>query len=414
MLVAADSSAQNPAPELELGLGRQIELVDRIGLPSSTEATRYTQLAREGPLLAAMVETAVYADSLDFYRRGEHGDADWQPDGSLPVPRTDSLNITWLGERLAYHVMTFPAGPAIQLASRAETGWYVSGMLRADQPGDFFGRLVTGNATRLVSVAGTLGQNADLLTWVRNPGTSAGWTLTQRIPIDGALSLVDLVMADDTLAVLVSVAGGTRVELFDWEAGPGWVLDHTIEPGSWNDLDLRADHLAIASMWGSHDGSPGLVELWERSEGNWGPDTTIVAPIETDGYQGRIGYRVHFLESGDLIAQAFPPGCTGDPTCEPGPPGGSRLYQFDSRREWALAGWWRDDPTAPEGQVGQELVSSGNYVIANALGGPEPSLRVFSTVGQSALEIPTAGPYGLVGLAALLAVAALIVLSLRR
>lgn len=413
VLVAASLVAEAEAS----GVGPGIELVSRIEIPSASEWTYFPKIVLEGPLLATMVQSSAHTTTIDVVRRGATG-AEWEPDGTLPVSSTSAWNLAFLGEVLAYQVTDLPGGPAIQLASRSVDGWAISGALAVEQAGSDFGRLVAGDKERLVSIAGTFWQeqDAEVLTWVRDPGGAQEWSLAQRFPIDGAVGITDLALAGDTLAVLAYLGPGAhRVELFDWGGEAGWIPVHTIAGGSWEDLDLRPDRLALGKMWGSFAGSFGFVELWHRGEAGWHPDATVVAPLEPDGYQGRIGYRVHFLASGDLIAQAFPPpGCNSDPTCEPGPPRGSRLYQFAERPEWTLVARWEDDPTVPEGQVGQELVSSGSLVIANALAAPPHSLRVFATVGPSALEIPTAGRAGLVALAVVLAAAALIGVSSRR
>ena len=66
-----------------------------------------------------------------------------------------------------------------------------------------------------------------------------------------------------------------------------------------------------------------------------------------------------------------------------------------------MVGWWRDEPSGPEGQVGFDLASHGPYLIASA-NALDPGLRVFGTVQPSPLEIPTLHGLGSVALALLL------------
>lgn len=344
---------------------------------------------------------APYSAGIDVFRRSGVGPTDWTFEGTIAVPRTDAWNLAVLGESLAYQITSFPGGPRIQLASREGELWSVAGELAVDEPGNTFGLLLAGDENRLVTIAGAFGQYVDLVTWVRAAGAPKSWELLQRFRVDGARYVWDLAIAGQTLAVLTyrGAGQGTRVEVFEWVPHEGWEPSQTIVGGSWEELDLAADRLALGSMWSSSAGSRGVVEVWRRDTAEWMPDATVVAPVEPDGYQGRIGYRVHFLDSGDLIAQAVPPpGCPGDPTCVPDPPQGSRLYQFARDQDWALIGSWADDPTAPEGQLGVHLASHGSYLIASA-NAHDPGLRIFSTIGPSPLEIPTAGPRGHIALA---------------
>jgi hypothetical protein len=392
-LGGASVLAQSSAPV-------EIELLGRLALPSAGQYDR-SAVATSGPLLAVLVETTQSSANIDVFRRSGSGAMDWEAEGTVVVPSSDAWNLTFVGEDLAYEVGYGAHDRRIQLASKQGGSWEVAGELSVEGAGNVFGQVVVGDEQRLVTIGGRFWQNAEIVTWIREP---FGWSLLQRLPIVGAVYISDLAMDGPALAASVYYGAGQGggLELFEWDSDYGWRFTQSAEPGGLNgDVEIRGDVLAVSDMWSSHDGSAGRVDLWRRGTAGWGYETTVVAPVEADGEQGRIGYQLHFLESGDLVAQAFPPPPCPDPTCEPGPPRGSRVYQFSSRRGWALVGWWRDEPSGPEGQVGYDLASYGPFVLASA-NALDPALRVFGTVQPSPLEIPTLHELGSVALALLL------------